>query len=99
MKSPHELESIAEVIEYWGQCLELLVQGRSEHEVARRMVGVVSNPREAAWSSDPLLHPAYPLIFELAASLELPDGMTSRRSERWDCIQALLRILEEPPAS
>ena len=93
MKDPAALRTVSDVADYWTDCLALRAAGSSEYDVAAMMVGIVSNSREQAWSSDP--HPAYDMIFELAASLELPDKMTSHRRERWHCIIVLLKVLRD----
>ncbi|SRR6266542_139323 len=93
MQHPAQLENLKQVVKYWEQCLELLDSGADEQATASRMVGVVSNKQAVGWSDGVDAHPAYQLIFELAASLELPEEMTNRRSERWQCIRSLLPVL------
>ncbi len=95
MKSACELKDIAEVTEYWKKCLELLEAGRPDTDVASLMVNVVSNDKDDDWSTSTESHPAYSLIFELAASLELPPEMTGNRAERWHCIRVLLNVMED----
>lgn len=93
MKHPARLVNLREVVEYWRQCLELLDAGEDEQSVASRMVGVIASQQELKWSDGGDVHPAYQLIFELVASLELPAKITSQRNERWQCIRVLLPVL------
>lgn len=91
---PQDLSDMRDVTLYWRQCLAELDTAADDREVASHMVGVVGNAHEQDWASNAATHPAYPLIFELAASLELPEAMTGQRSERWRCIEALMSVLE-----
>jgi len=93
MRPAHDLKNIAEVAVYWQECLKQLDDGAPERQVASQMVKVVSNSKDSNWSSGHESHPAYPFIFELAASLELPDELTTERQERWNCIRALLQAM------
>lgn len=87
---PQELRNLAEVARYWKQCLER--KDLDDQVVASHMVGVVSNKRDELWSQNP----AYSLIFEMAASLETPlAGNPRQRQMRWDCIRALIPVLEK----
>ena len=95
MKHPAQLATLEEVVRYWEECLALLDEGKPETSVASQMVGVITSPREVQWSQEPGAHPPYQLIFELAASLELPEHMTGHRHERWQCIRALLPVLRK----
>ena len=94
---PQNLNSMEDVTGYWLHCLHELDEGADDKEVASHMVGVVSNPHNEEWGSGfgPHSHPAYPIVFELAASLELPPDMTGERPERWACIKALVGVLRE----
>ena len=94
MKEPSDIRSLKEAIEYWQQCLDLLDKDVDECVAASRMVGIVSSEYAIVWSEGVDAHPAYQLIFELAASLELPEKFTGQRAERWQCIRALLPVLK-----
>ncbi len=94
MKSAFELSTLSEVASYWKECLSLLSSRTPDSEIASMIVSVVNNPNDSEWSDGVNSHPAYSLIFEIAASLELPPEMTDKRVERWSCIKALVRVLE-----
>lgn len=95
LKRPHELANLSEVARYWRQCLsQRSTNSVDDTVIASHMVGVVSNANDERWSEGSSSHPAYSLIFELASSLELPANMTGQRDERWQCIEALLGVLE-----
>ncbi len=91
---PKDLANMHDVAIYWQQCLDELDRDEEETLVASHMVGVVSNKNDEQWGG-PEGHPAYSIIFELAASLELPPDFTGQRHERWECIRALVPVLEE----
>lgn len=93
--SPQTITDMSGVTSYWRQCLNELDEGKDEMSVASHMVGVVSNDNNERWSSGPDSHPAYPIVFDLAASLELPENFTGQREERWACVRALIGVLEE----
>lgn len=97
----NQLKNISDVTKYWRQCLTMLTDEHDDNpEVAGYMVGVVSNDRDEAWRSGAAndAHPAYALIFELAADLEVPEDITNPRvaawrSEQWQCVRALVSVL------
>ncbi len=91
---PQDLTSMPEVTRYWKQCLDELADGTEDEIVASHMVGVVANSHDEEWSGA-AGHPAYPIIFELAGSLELPPDMTSNRTEAWACVKALVNVLQK----
>lgn len=91
-KLPHQFNSLEEVTSYWRHCLSELENGVDETLVASHMVGVVSSEKDEEWSKS---HPAYSIVFELAASLEVPSGSAATRVEQWDCIRVLLPVLED----
>lgn len=92
---PSELQNMSEVVAYWQTCLNDLDRGEDDMAIASHIVGVVSNKNDIEWSEGAQAHPAYGIIFEQAASLELPGNFTGMRKERWDCIRALLAVLTE----
>jgi hypothetical protein len=93
MKRAVDIQTIPEVVAYWRECLGLLDKGYPDQQVAALMVNIVNNDQDEIWNSDPNSHPAYSLIFEMVASLELPESMTTQRSERWHCVRALVDVL------
>jgi len=91
--NPQNLESLAQVSKYWQQCLADKENGEDERETAAHIVGVMSNNKDEEWSSGSQSHPAYNIIFELAASLELPEGTPEYRQAQWSCVNALLPLI------
>lgn len=101
---PAQLETMLDVTKYWRQCLDLLTDDHDDNpDVAGYMVGVVSNGHGDEWGRPggmPDAHPAYALIFELAADLEILEDTTKPtvaawRAEQWQCIRALVAVLEK----
>jgi hypothetical protein len=86
---------MADVVKYWQFCVNELNDAIDDKAIASHMVGVVANENDTEWGEGENAHPAYGIIFELAASLELPSDMTGMRNERWDCIRALVSVLEK----
>lgn len=93
MKQAVTLQDITEVVAYWQDCLCLLDKGSPDQEVAAMMVNVVNNDYDETWNSGPNAHPAYSLVFEMVANLELPESMTTQRAELWHCVRALVDVL------
>ena len=89
---PARLISMQQIVQYWRRCIDELEAGLADTLVASHIVGVVANPNDDSWAE---AHPAYELIFEVAASLEMPGGTSVRRSRAWACIRALLAVLEQ----
>lgn len=72
----------------WSELISLHKAGGDERGVASQMVGCATDP-----DKDLDEDPAFQLIFELAARLELPADMTNRRDDCWKCIEALMPVL------
>lgn len=94
MENTKQIKTISDVVLYWRACVRLLDDGLSDQEVASHMINIASSIYDDQYGSGNGAHPAYQLIFELAASLELPPEMTGRRSERLQCILSLLDVLD-----
>lgn len=87
------LRNLHSTVQYWKELRRSdSLDGR---EVAARIVNSVNSPEDSTWSIE---HPAYDLIIAIAASLELPEEMTPNRAERWECIDALLSVLNDSVA-
>jgi hypothetical protein len=59
-----------------------------EARVAAEITNVLAHSSSAGGS----MGPALDCIMEQSAALELPQGMTTSRPERWACIEALLDV-------
>lgn len=94
---PNELTSLRDVGRYWRRCLDAR-DDVDEKLAASHIVGVVANIKDEQWSAGENAHPAYGIIFELAASLETPNGTPEFRQKQWACIEALLPLLEAEPS-
>lgn len=95
-REPTHTIDLRNVLEAWSDCLHARRKlGNATYpndmSIASRMVGLANTDRLNDLIAS---HPAAELIFELAASLELPDRFTSKREERWACIEALLNVLQ-----
>lgn len=89
-KESSRLTSLTDVVQYWYECLGGV--SNNDMQAASRMVGVVSNERDEEWSKNPV----YGLIFEIVAALETPfAGDTEQRKMQWDCVRALLPVMEQ----
>jgi hypothetical protein len=91
---PQDISNMRNVTNYWRLCLAELDNGEDDGQVASHMVGVAASKYQQDWGNGRTAHPAYQIVFELAASLELPVNITDWRHERWECIRALVSVLE-----